>query len=99
MPDVIDEMMQVPDLASIAAMGWLEQATGRKAGPSTGTNLWGALKVAEQMRVQGLAGSIVTLLCDGGDRYLQTYHDSQWVAEKLGDPIIYQREIDALMRS
>ena len=29
-------MTQVPDLASIAAMLWLEQQTGRKAGPQQG---------------------------------------------------------------
>ena len=99
MPGVIDEMMQVPDLASVAAMVWLEQATGRKAGPSTGTNLWGAMQVAQQMREQALTGSIVTLLCDAGDRYLQTYHDPQWVAQTLGDTDVYQKEIAALMRS
>jgi cysteine synthase A len=93
MPDVVDEMIQVPDLASVAAMLWLEQQTGRKAGPSTGTNLWGAMHVAQQMQVQGVKGSIVTLLCDGGDRYLQTYHDASWVAEQLGDVAPYQQHI------
>ena len=61
MPDVVDEMIQVPDLASVAAMLWLEQQTGRKAGPSTGTNLWGAMHVAQKMQAQGVKGSIVTL--------------------------------------
>jgi len=93
MPDVVDEMMQVPDLASIAAMRWLEQQTGRKAGPSTGTNLWGAMNVAQQMQSQGIKGSIVTLLCDGGERYLDTYYNAQWVAEHLGDPSVYEQEI------
>jgi cysteine synthase A len=93
MPDVVDEMIQVPDLASVATMLWLEQQTGRKAGPSTGTNLWGAMHVAQQMQAQGVKGSIVTLLCDGGDRYLQTYHDASWVAEQLGDVAPYQQHI------
>jgi len=62
MPDVVDEMIQVPDLASVAAMLWLEQQTGRKAGPSTGTNLWGAMSVAQQMSAQGVQGSIDTFV-------------------------------------
>jgi cysteine synthase A len=96
MPDVIDEMIQVPDLASVAAMLWLEQQTGRKAGPSTGTNLWGAMVVAQQMQAQGVKGSIVTLLCDGGDRYLETYHNASWVAQKLGDLGPYQQQISEI---
>jgi cysteine synthase A len=97
MPDVVDEMMQVPDLASVAAMLWLAQQTGRKAGPSTGTNLWGAMCVAQQMKAQGIKGSIVTLLCDGGDRYLQTYHDPEWVSEHLGDTAPYEQEIATMV--
>lgn len=93
MPDVVDEMMQVPDLASVAAMRWLAQETGRQAGPSTGTNLWGVIDVAKKMRAKGEQGSIVTLLCDGGERYLHTYHNASWVAEHLGDPTAYQRQI------
>ena len=77
--------MQVPDAASIATMLWLEQVIGRKAGPSTGTNLWGALKVAQKMEQNGQEGSIVTLLCDSGDRYLETYYNPDWVAECIGD--------------
>ena len=98
MPDVIDSMIQVPDLASIAAMLWLEQQTGRKAGPSTGTNLWGALEVAQNMRTQCLKGSIVTLLCDSGDRYLNTYHSASWVAKHIGDPKIYQHKLEEIFQ-
>lgn len=89
-PDVITDMMQVPDLTSVAVIHWLHKLAGRRAGPSTGTNLWGALQVAEAMRSRGETGSIVTLLCDAGERYLDTYHDADWVAECFGDisPIV-----------
>ena len=43
-------MIAVPDAASIATMHWLNNTLGIKAGPSTGTNLWGALSIAEQMK-------------------------------------------------
>lgn len=83
-PGVIDDMMKVPDAASIAAIHWLEQRIGRKAGGSTGTNLWGALTVAERMRNEGRQGSIVTLMCDGGERYLDTYYNAEWIESQLG---------------
>ena len=84
-PDVIDHMMKIPDASSIATILWLEKLIGRKAGASTGTNLWGALQVAQQMVQNGQKGSIVTLLCDSGERYLDTYYDSQWVQDNIGD--------------
>ncbi|WP_341864200.1 PLP-dependent cysteine synthase family protein [Gymnodinialimonas sp. 57CJ19] len=84
-PGVIDHMIQVPDAASIAAMRWLERLIGRKAGPSTGTNLWGALQVAEGMQKAGQEGAIVTLLCDSGERYLDTHYNADWVSECIGD--------------
>ena len=55
------------------------RVTGRRVGGSTGTNLWGALRLADEMRAAATAGSIVTLICDAGDRYAQTYYDDGWL--------------------
>ncbi len=68
-PDVVDEMLRVPDAASVATALWLETQLGRKVGASTGTNMWGVLQLAARMREEGRTGSIVTLLCDSGERY------------------------------
>lgn len=84
-PGVIDHMIEVPDAASVATMLWLEKLIGRKTGPSSGTNLWGALLRAKEMVNAGKEGSIVTLLCDSGDRYLDTYHNPEWVTKCIGD--------------
>lgn len=84
-PSVIDHMIQVPDAASVATMLWLANLIGRKTGPSTGTNLWGALSRASDMARAGHEGSIVTVLCDSGERYLDTYHDPHWVKDNIGD--------------
>lgn len=84
-PDVIHEMMKVPDTASVATALWLERLIGRKPGASTGTNLWGALRVASEMMSKGQSGSIVSLMCDSGDRYLNTYYNSAWVGTNIGD--------------
>ncbi|HGP6170006.1 TPA: PLP-dependent cysteine synthase family protein, partial [Vibrio cholerae O1] len=78
-PDVVDEMRAIPDAASVATIYWLEKILGRKAGASTGTNLYGALQLACEMKRRGEQGSIVTLLCDSGERYLDTYYNSEWV--------------------
>jgi len=81
-PTVIDEMIQVPDAASLAAIRLLRRRTGHWAGGSTGTNLYGAFQLIARMLQAGEQGSVVTLLCDGGERYAQTYYDDNWVAEK-----------------
>jgi len=77
---VVDRMIPVPDAASVAAMRFCSRVTGRLVGGSTGTNLWGALRLAAEMNTAGAPGSIVTLLCDGGDRYQGTYYDDGWLA-------------------
>ncbi len=70
-----------PDVAaSLAAMRHLAGATGRRAGGSTGTNLWGAFALVAEMLRAGAQGSVVTLLCDGGERYAHTYYSDDWVA-------------------
>ncbi|MHA1529514.1 MAG: PLP-dependent cysteine synthase family protein [Alphaproteobacteria bacterium] len=86
LPGVIDRMMQVPDAASIATIWWLERTLGRKCGGSTGTNVFGALAILDEMRAEGRRGSIVTLICDPGERYLDTYYDPDWVAAQGLDP-------------
>ena len=78
-PGVIDAMVKVPDLWSIAAAHALSARLGRRVGGSTGTNLIAALACAQQMRRQGQGGAIVTLLCDDGARYAQTYFDDAWL--------------------
>ncbi len=79
---VVDRMVKVPDAGSIAAMRHASAVLGRKVGGSTGTNLWGAFGLVAEMLEQGRSGSIVTLLCDGGERYSGTYFDDGWVASE-----------------
>ncbi|MGF1758394.1 PLP-dependent cysteine synthase family protein [Photobacterium sagamiensis] len=94
-PDVVDEMRTIPDAASIATVHWLEKLLGRKAGASTGTNLFGVLQLASEMKARGEKGSIVTLLCDSGERYLDTYFNTDWIAENIGDISAHLRQLEA----
>jgi cysteine synthase A len=83
MPGVIDDMLKVSDGKSIAAMHWLSDLLGRKVGPSSGTNLVGMLHVAEQMKKVNHSGSIVSLICDSGERYLNTYYNKDWQQQNI----------------
>ncbi|GGN73303.1 PLP-dependent cysteine synthase family protein [Nocardia rhizosphaerihabitans] len=76
---VVDRMIMVPDAASVATARHASTVLGRRVGGSTGTNLWGAFHLVSEMLGQGRSGSVVTLLCDGGDRYAGTYFDDAWV--------------------
>ncbi len=78
MPDAIDAMVKVPDVWSLAAMHTLSDVLGRAVGGSSGTNLIAALSVAQHMHAQGQSGSIVTILCDSGQRYRHTYFNPEW---------------------
>ena len=79
---VIDRMIRVPDAASVATARLVSDRLGRLVGGSTGTNMWGALALVAEMVAERRAGSVVTLLCDPGDRYTHTYFDDAWVAAK-----------------
>ncbi len=75
---VVDGMVRVPDVCSLAALDFLESALGRRVGGSTGTLFQGALPLIQRMAERGERGSVVVLLCDGGERYTRTYYSSEW---------------------
>ena len=79
LPDVVDRMITVPDAASVAAARHVSAVLGRRVGPSTGTNLWGAFDLLAEMVADGRSGSVVTLLADSGDRYADTYFSDEWL--------------------
>ncbi|MFJ2620116.1 PLP-dependent cysteine synthase family protein [Glutamicibacter sp. NPDC087344] len=78
-PGVIDEMIQVPDAGSLAAMRLLRAKTRYYAGGSTGTNLYAAFQIIAGMLDRGERGSLVTLICDSGERYANTYYNDDWL--------------------
>lgn len=78
----IDAMVKVPDDLSLAAMRWVSEKLGRRVGGSTGTNFVGVLAAARRMRDAGRNGSIVTILCDSGERYAHSYYNRDWYLER-----------------
>jgi cysteine synthase A len=77
-PTSVDAMVKVPDALSLAAMRHVSRQLGRRVGGSTGTNFIGVLQAAQLMRDAGRSGSIVTILCDSGERYAHSYYNPEW---------------------
>jgi len=98
-PGVIDAMVQIPDAASIAAMRWISEQLGRRVGTSTGTNVWAALLLIASMERQGQSGSVVTLLCDAGERYVTTYYDDRWLTDKGIDVAPYTHALQLYQKT
>ncbi|BBZ36876.1 L-cysteine desulfhydrase Cds1 [Mycolicibacterium confluentis] len=98
-PGVVDRMVSVPDAASIAAARHVSGVLGRRVGPSTGTNMWGAFGLLAEMVARGESGSVVTLLADSGDRYADTYFDDEWVTSRGIDPSEASEKLAAFERS
>ncbi len=79
---VIDRMLVVSDAESVGAMRAVSDVLGRRVGGSTGTNIWACCVLIREMAAAGQSGSIVSLLCDGGERYIDTYYDDAWLASQ-----------------
>jgi cysteine synthase A len=99
LPDVVDRMIAVPDAASIAAARHVSAVLGRRVGPSTGTNLWGAFELLAEMIAERRSGSVVTLLADSGDRYADTYFSDEWLTSQGLDPSAFSEVLVEFERS
>ena len=98
-PGVVDRMMKIPDAATIAAMNVLSRRLRRPVGGSTGTNFLALCRLAAEMHGAGQAGSLVTLICDSGERYRQTYYERQWLAARGLDPVPYEAELSSFLET
>lgn len=96
-PQCVDAMMRIPDPLSLAAMRFVSEFLGRKVGGSTGTNFVGVLWLAEWMKRTNQKGSLVTILCDGGERYAHSYYNPQWYADYHIDTAQSDETINAVV--
>jgi cysteine synthase len=94
---VIDRAEPVADAWSIGAARLLSSLLGRRVGGSTGTNFVACLRIMAEMRAAGERGSVVTLLCDSGERYLTTYYDDGWIAAQGLDIATPGKALGAMM--
>ena len=73
----IDDAVFVPDQDTVAMVYSLLREEGLFVGASTGCNVAGAVSVA---RALGPGHTIVTMLCDGGQKYMSRLFNREWIA-------------------
>jgi cysteine synthase A len=74
----VDDAVRVDDRAMVEMAHWLLRECGLFVGGSAALNVVGAARYAATLP----AGSrVVTILCDGGDRYRSRIYDAAWLAE------------------
>jgi cysteine synthase A len=96
-PEVIDRMISVTDAQSVAAMRLISERLGRRCGGSTGTNMWACAELVTEMVRNNVPGSIVTLICDSGERYLDTYYSDDWLSANGIDWLPEYRRLQQLV--
>ena len=80
----VDDAVRVDDRTMIAMAHWLLREEGLFVGGSAALNVAGAARYAQTLP----AGSrVVTILCDGGDRYRSRIYDDAWLAENAVAPV------------
>jgi len=72
----VDEMFQVKDKDAFAVTRLLARKEGILAGGSSGANVWAALEIAKQVKKPT---TIVTIIPDGGIKYLSKIFDDEWM--------------------
>ena len=94
LPSVVDRMIKVPDEASYATIRFLEGLLNRKCGGSTGTNVYAAFQIISELGQQGKSGSVVSMICDAGERYLDTYYSDDWLKDNGFDLAPYRKNLE-----
>ncbi|HEV7394816.1 MAG TPA: cysteine synthase A [Burkholderiales bacterium] len=75
----VDEAFQIPDSEAIPVVFDLLEHEGLLMGTSTGVNVAGAIRLARQL---GPGHTIVTLLCDAGQRYASRLFNPEFLRSK-----------------
>lgn len=92
--DLIDRGRKVSDRAAFATARMLARRTGVLVGGSAGGVLYQAL---QELSSAAPASTIVALVCDAGEKYLDTVFDDDWMRNRrlLDRPV--EAEVDALL--
>jgi len=75
----VDDMYQISDKNSFKYAKKLMKEEGILGGGSSGSALWGALKLARSLKNPA---RIVTIFPDGSSRYLSTIFNDEWIKSK-----------------
>jgi cysteine synthase A len=80
----IDRAIRAEDKDAIAMVHWLLRNEGLFVGGSSGLNVLGAARIARELPEGSV---IVTILCDGGERYLSKLFNKRWLDENHHLPL------------
>lgn len=75
---IVDDAFKVSDRESVEMAAFLLRHEGLFVGSSAALNCVGAVKAARSL---GPGHTIVTILCDGGQRHLSKFHSDQYLKE------------------
>jgi cysteine synthase A len=75
----VDAAVHVEDPETVAMVYRLLREEGLFLGSTSGINVAAALRVAREM---GPGHTVVTVLCDGGAKYVSRLYDREWLAAK-----------------
>ncbi len=99
LPSLIDRMIRVPDAASYATIHFLQTVLDRRCGGSTGTNVYAAFQIIAELDAAGISGSVVSILCDDGERYLDSYYNQDWLDANGFDLTPYRKQLDTFYQT
>ncbi|WP_431940129.1 PLP-dependent cysteine synthase family protein [Nocardia grenadensis] len=92
--DLLDEGVKVTDRAAFATCRAISRRLGLMLGGSAGGSVHAALTRLEEFP----AGStVVTIVCDGGEKYLDTVFDDDWMAARELLDTETEREVHAML--
>jgi cystathionine beta-synthase len=92
--DLLDEGVKVTDRAAFATCRAVSRRLGLMLGGSAGGSVHAALTRLEEFP----AGStVVTIVCDGGEKYLDTVFDDDWMAARELLDTETEREVHAML--
>ena len=75
---LIDDALRGTDMEAVEMASWLVRHDGLFVGSSSAMNCVGALKAARRL---GPGHTIVTILCDGGQRHLSKFHSGKYLED------------------
>lgn len=76
--ELLDDMYQIGSKTAIEWTKKLAFEEGIIAGGSSGANIWGAVKLADEITKEA---NIVTIICDSGYKYFSTIYNDDWLAK------------------
>lgn len=80
----VDKAIRADDNDAIAMVHWLLRNEGLFVGGSSGLNVLGAARIARELPE---GATVVTILCDGGDRYRSRLFNEAWLRENKHWPL------------